>query len=64
MEDAKIKNPKSYSDFTIQHLQDLFGIKDQIDDLHLHSKDVAPSNWLLETLAAHWLAYGFRKSKI
>ncbi len=64
MENTKIKAPKSYSDFTVQHLQDMFGIKDQLIDLNLYSENVMPTAWLLETLATHvGLPMGSEKAK-
>lgn len=60
----KKKRPKSYSDFTIQDLQDMFGIKDQITALHLYQKPVEPSPWLLDTLEIHQgLPIGSEKAK-
>ncbi|MCB1190600.1 MAG: hypothetical protein H7A23_19900 [Leptospiraceae bacterium] len=53
MKNQKYKKPKSYSDFTIQDLQDMFGIKDKIDALNLCRKEVEPSEWLLATFAKH-----------
>ncbi len=60
----KSSNPKSYSDFTIQHLQDMFGIKDKIASLLLDTQDLLPSDWLLATLArTKGLPTGSEKAK-
>ncbi len=49
----KDEKPKSYSDFTIQNSQDMFGIKDKIGALNLFQGEVASSEWLLNTLNIH-----------
>jgi hypothetical protein len=42
--------PKSYSDFSIYHLQTMFGLKDRVADLALGSLEIQPSTWLQTTL--------------
>lgn len=61
---AKSSQPKLYSDFTVQHLQDMFGIKDKIASLDLYKQDLPPSDWLLATLArTKGLPTGSEKAK-
>jgi hypothetical protein len=42
--------PKSYSDFSLTHLQTMFGIQNLYRDFELKEKKITPSNWLIETL--------------
>jgi hypothetical protein len=45
-----LKKPRSYSDFTLDHLQQMFGIRSTMEDLLLSQVSVLPSEWLEITL--------------
>lgn len=45
-----LKKPRSYSDFTLAHLRELFALENASADLHLGNHPKEPSEWLLETL--------------
>lgn len=60
----KNTQPKSYSDFTVQHLRDMFGLKDRKEDLHLDKQTIPPSEWLLTTISyLQKLPQGTEKAK-
>lgn len=42
--------PKSYSDFTVANLREMFGLKDKKQALHLEGTEVPISGWLETTL--------------
>jgi hypothetical protein len=46
----KPKKPKSYSDYTLDHLQEICGIDNTKIKLCLFKQPVKPSEWLLKTL--------------
>jgi hypothetical protein len=45
-----MKTPKSYSDFTLEHLQTIFGIDNAQKELYLAETDLMPSEWLISAL--------------
>lgn len=47
----KNTTPKSYADFSLQHLREMFGLKDKKQDLALNQQVVQPSEWLLTTFS-------------
>jgi len=47
---TKLKKPRSYSDFTLEHLQTMFEIKDKLHPLNLGGQPLNPSDWLTLTL--------------
>ncbi|NJK82936.1 MAG: hypothetical protein HC912_03095 [Saprospiraceae bacterium] len=48
----KITKPKSYSDFTLDHLQEIFGIKTQYEEFSLQAQPFAVPDWLPELFDA------------
>ena len=62
---AKKNNaPKNYSDFTIQHLRDMFGLIDRKENLTLNKQSIQPSEWLLTTISyLQKLPQGTEKAK-
>jgi hypothetical protein len=48
----KTARPKSYSDFTLEHLQEMFGIKTQYEEFALPAQAFSVPNWLPEILNA------------
>ncbi|TAE27846.1 MAG: hypothetical protein EAZ92_08870 [Candidatus Kapaibacterium sp.] len=46
-----MKTPKSYSDFTLEHLRVMFGITNKESVLNLLQYSIEPSAWLVETLS-------------
>jgi hypothetical protein len=51
-----MKKPKSYSDFTLDHLREMFGIKNTRRKLDFANTSLAPSSWLLTTLTMNRIA--------
>jgi len=47
---SKLKKPRNYSDFTLDHLQEMFGLRDKLQPLHLEGSPLTPSEWLIITL--------------
>jgi|688.fasta_scaffold1407733_1 hypothetical protein len=45
-----LKKPRSYSDFTLAHLRELFGVENTESPLLLAKSPLEPSDWLLTTL--------------
>ena len=44
------KQPRSYSDFTLENLESMFGIENRLTNLMLAQQEVPPSEFLIETL--------------
>jgi len=57
---SKLKKPRNYSDFTLDHLQEIFGVRNQITDLNLTSYEITPSDWLKLSLEKSQLIPTFR----
>ncbi len=47
----KLKKPRSYSDYTLDHLKDICGVDNQQMGLNLQGKLIEPSDWLKLSLA-------------
>jgi len=47
---TKLKKPRSYSDFTLDHLQVMFGLKNGKRALNLANQMITPSQWLNDAL--------------
>ncbi len=47
----KLKKPRSYSDFTLGHLREMFGLQNRIQPLLLTSELIEPSDWLKINMA-------------
>jgi hypothetical protein len=43
---AKLKKPRSYSDFTLDHLREMFGLENEKQPLRLSGHFLEPSDWL------------------
>lgn len=50
MKTRELKKPRSYSDYTLEHLQVLCGIQNTQQRLNLHRQDIEPSAWLQAAL--------------
>jgi hypothetical protein len=46
-----LKKPRSYSDFTLDHLEQMFSIRSTMKDLRLSQVSLLPSEWLEATLS-------------
>jgi hypothetical protein len=51
-----LKKPRSYSDFTLEHLREMFNVRSKSYALSLDETPVPPSAWLLTTLDMNRIA--------
>jgi hypothetical protein len=53
MKASRKKMPRSYSDFTLTDLREMFGISNENKSLNLPKNKIEPSDWLITTINKH-----------